>query len=75
MQVGNAIRPGRRSDLTPSECDCADDQVRIVEGTACRARDPDLIVADIDDIPLARGMSEIAVRANVDREVKFKSLR
>lgn len=37
--------------------------------------DPDLIVAVIGDIARARGMSEIAAKANVSREVMYKSFR
>lgn len=37
--------------------------------------DPDLIVAAIGDIARARGMTEIASKANVSREVMYKSFR
>lgn len=37
--------------------------------------DPDVIVAAIGDIARARGMSEIAAKANVSREVMYKSFR
>ena len=37
--------------------------------------DPDLNVAAIGDIARARGMSDIAAKANVSREVMYKSFR